>query len=120
MVAHAIIFFMFGKVGNKDYGKCATIYLPASVFVNYNLELLLNDIDNALSNYKKVGDKIFGDKKINSKIFYRYELSKPIDPTIGIDDDEYQKLYQGNRGYYNIKGNPDPFEDHVLWERKLN
>jgi len=97
------------NINHKDYGKCATIYLPSSIFKNKLLFILLKEIENKLKDYNPSSINIIGDKPIDNKIFYRYELSKPVDPTIGVSKQEYEDLYEYNRGKYNIKNNIDPF-----------
>lgn len=79
-------------------------YLTELIFVNNQLDNLLNDINTNLTNYKYKG-KIIGAKSINGKIHYRYDLIKPINPINGIDYDEYQLLYRGETGNYNINNN---------------
>lgn len=92
-----------------QYGKCATIYIPSSIFKTGLQAHLIQDIKEALKDYTKTGE-IYGDKSLDGKIHYRYELGRPIDPTVGITYSQYQYLYESNRGEYNIVGNTDPFE----------
>jgi len=96
------------NIDNRNYGKCATIYLPISIFKENLLSILMKEIKGGLSGYKKYGF-IMGDKSIDNKILYRYEFSRPIDPCVGANEIEYSNLYELNRGYYNVEGNPDPF-----------
>lgn len=69
----------------------------------------MNDIQSAINGYKKSG-QISGDKMITDNIGYRYELSKPIDASKGVNMNEYSALYKSNDGGpHNIDRNPDLF-----------
>jgi len=47
---------------------------------------------------------------ITNNIGYRYELSRPINIKIGVDDSQYRALYSSNQGGpHNIPNNPDLF-----------
>lgn len=121
---------MYGKVASQfildigiadeihpQYGKCATAYITADVFQDHKgLPTLLDDMSKALEGYTPTNDPvgdIHGDKQFLGPIFYRYELSQIVEPSIGCDMDEYGKLYESNRGAHNITGNPDPFQEII-------
>jgi hypothetical protein len=90
-------------------GKGVTLYLPSEVVANNRQRTFLSDIQNALKGYNKSGE-ISGDRMITKNIGYRYELSKPIDASKGVNMNEYQSLYKSNEGGgHNIQGNPDLF-----------
>lgn len=92
-----------------NYGKIATVYLSSSVFKEQKLKTIVKSIKDALScaRYDKKGI-IIGDRSINDTVHYRYELSEPVDPNVGIDTfEKYVSLYQPNRKEYNIPNNPD-------------
>lgn len=97
-----------GNETHKQYGKCGTIYLHHKIFADNKLVPLIRELQVALSLYNNTGN-ITGDKSIDGKIHYRYELSTIIDPTIGISFVNYDRYYESNRGAYNINGNKDPF-----------
>jgi hypothetical protein len=87
-----------------------TIYIPPQVIRDNRTNDLLSDIESALGGYKK-GGKISGDKQITPSIHYRYELSEPINTSVGIDDSKYQVLYNSNSGGpYKPDNVPDLFE----------
>lgn len=89
-------------------GKGVTIYISPTTFKKNMVNTLFNDIKSAVSSYNKSGS-IVGDKMLTKNIGFRYELSKPINPTDGIDFKTYLNLYSSNRGAtnYNIEGNKD-------------
>ena len=91
-------------------GKGVTLYLPSSVIEKNAQKEFLSDIQSAIKGYEKHG-QIFGDKMITNNIGYRYELSKPINTSKGVDMGEYNKLYKGNEegATHNITGNLDLF-----------
>lgn len=119
--------FKVASKGNYDefqksphqLGKGATFYIPSDVVKNGRQNELLNEIQNAISDYKVKGN-IDGDNMLTNNIGLRYEFSKPVDPKIGIDvstDAGYNKykyeLYksQAPGSSYNIPNNPDIFLD---------
>jgi hypothetical protein len=91
-------------------GKGVTLYLPSSVIEKNAQKEFLSDIQSAIKGYEKSG-QISGDKMITNNIGYRYELSKPIDASKGVDIDQYSQLYKSNEqgATHNITGNPDLF-----------
>ena len=90
-------------------GKGVTIYLPSKTFVNNMLDDFVSDLQSAISGYTKKGN-ISGDRMITNNIGYRYELLRPINPKIGVDDSQYRALYSPNQGgSHNIPNNPDLF-----------
>lgn len=92
-------------------GKGVTIYIAPSTIKRNMVNSLVNDIGSAIGPYKS-GGNIHGDKMITKNIAYRYEFSKPVDSTIGVDSDTYNELYRSNSqsAEYNIPGNPDIFK----------
>ncbi len=94
---------------HKQYGKCATMYIPPIIFKQGKLQEFIEDVQSALKGYDKTG-AIHGDKSLDGTIHYRYELSKPINIEEGINHSVYSIFYQANRGAHNIDNNPDPFE----------
>jgi hypothetical protein len=98
------------STSSNQIGKGATIYIPTSVVKAGKQREFLSDIERAITGYKTTG-KISGDKMINDKIGYRYELSKPTDPNLGVDMNQYRALYSPNQGgSHNTYGNPDLFD----------
>lgn len=99
------------NMGGVQWGKGgATIYIPPDVIKNNQTNQLLQDIQSAISGYKK-GGKIDGDKAITPAIHYRYELSTAIDPAKGLSVDEYRAAYNPNSGgAYKPDNVPDLFE----------
>lgn len=98
-----------GNPTHEQYGKCVVIYLSPELFRQKSvIKSFITKLQNALSlsGYDKKGN-IVGSKSIDDIIFYRYELSKVIDIQKGVDFFEYVKLYEKNRHYFNIEGNPD-------------
>lgn len=94
---------------HNQYGKCVVVYLSPALFRENTLHSLIVSIQTVLKNagYTKSGT-IVGSKSIDGTIFYRYELSEPIDIKSGVDFWTYVALYEKNRGYaFNITGNPD-------------
>lgn len=90
-------------------GKGVTLYLPSSVVDKGAQRTFLSDIQSAIKGYNKTGN-ISGDKMITPNIGYRYELSKPINPKVGVPLSTYKELYQANTGGgHNIAGNIDLF-----------
>ena len=91
-------------------GKGVTLYLPSSVIEKNAQKEFLSDIQSAIKGYETHG-QISGDKMITNNIGYRYELSKPINTSKGVDMGEYNKLYKGNEegATHNITGNLDLF-----------
>jgi hypothetical protein len=90
-------------------GKGVTIYLPSEVIANGQQKNFLDEIQSAISGYRKTG-QISGDRMVTGNIGYRYELSQPIDPTKGVNSSQYQSLYKANEGGgHNIAGNKDIF-----------
>jgi len=108
----ATLSVMLAGIGNPahpQFGKCVVIYLTPDMFKKEGrLKQFVGDLQSALSSakYTKKGF-IVGDKSIDETIFYRYELSKPIDIQKGVDFFEYAKLYERNRHIFNIPDNPD-------------
>jgi len=100
-----------GNPGSVQYDKGVTIYIPANVIKNGQQKQMLNDIQSAISEYKG-GGNISGDKMITNNIGYRYELSKPIDPKLGVTKDDYYSLYSPNSegSSFNIQNNLDIFK----------
>jgi hypothetical protein len=91
-------------------GKGVTLYIPSNVVAKNTQKDFLSDIQSAINGYKKSG-QISGDEMITNNIGYRYELSKPIDASKGVNMDEYRALYKSNEGGpHNIQGNPDLFK----------
>ena len=91
-------------------GKGVTLYLPSNVIAKNAQKYFLSDIQSAINGYKKSG-QISGDKMITDNIGYRYELSKPIDASKGVNMNEYRALYKSNEGGpHNMQGNPDLFK----------
>jgi hypothetical protein len=99
------------KPSSVQWGKGGvTIYIPPQVIKDNRTNDLLSDIESALGGYKK-GGKISGDKQITPSIHYRYELSEPINTSVGIDDSKYRVLYNSNSGGpYKPDNVPDLFE----------
>ncbi len=90
-------------------GKGVTVYLPSSTVANKMVDDFIYDLQSATSAYKKTGS-ISGDKMITNNIGYRYELSQPVDPKLGVNMDQYTRLYSSNQGGgHNIPNNPDLF-----------
>lgn len=90
-------------------GKGVTIYLPPEVISKNLQKEFLSDLQSAIKGYEKSG-QISGDRMITNNIGYRYELSKPINTSKGIDMNQYRGLYTSNEGGpHNITGNPDIF-----------
>lgn len=100
-----------GTKSSEQYGKAVTVYIPTEKIPT--VKEFLAQLQSKLLGYEKKG-KIVGDLMITDNIGYRYELSQPVDPTIGVDNPTYYKLYTPNRGdggdSYNIPGNPDIFQ----------
>jgi len=93
----------------NQIGKGVTIYLPSKTFANNMVDDFVSDLQSAISGYTKKGN-ISGDRMITNNIGYRYELSRPINPKIGVDDSQYFSLYSSNQGGpHNIPNNPDLF-----------
>jgi hypothetical protein len=96
-----------------DYqrGKAVTLYVNPNTFRTKTLNVLFNDIKSAVSSYPVKGN-IHGDRMLTKNIGYRYELSKPIDITKGVDKITYDKLYVLNSpsSTYNRPNNPDIFK----------
>ncbi len=108
-VATPIVFKAgIGVEGDIQYGKCATMYIPASVFLKKSLQAFIDDVKDAIKDYNKTGE-IYGDRSLDGKIHYRYELGTPINFSVGVSYEQYMNLYRPNDGSYNIEGNPDPF-----------
>ena len=91
-------------------GKGVTLYLPSSVIEKNAQKEFLSDIQSAIKGYEKSG-QISGDRMITNNIGYRYELSKPINASKGVDMNQYSQLYKSNESgaTHNITGNPDLF-----------
>jgi len=90
-------------------GKGVTLYLPSEVISQNTQKEFLSDLQSAIKGYEKTG-QISGDRMITNNIGYRYELSKPIDASKGVDMSQYKALYKANEGGgHNIPGNPDLF-----------
>jgi hypothetical protein len=91
-------------------GKGVTLYLPSSVVEKNAQKEFLSDIQSAIKGYEKSG-QISGDKMITDNIGYRYELSKPINASKGVDMNQYSQLYKSNEegATHNITGNLDLF-----------
>jgi hypothetical protein len=89
----------------------ATIYIPPEVIKNGKTIDLLNDINTSLGGYKKSG-KISGDKQINNRIHYRYDLNSPIeDYGEGVSLSHYKARYNANEGgSYKPDNVPDLFD----------
>ena len=97
------------SVSPVQKGKGVTLYLPSSAVKNGGQKTFLSDIQSAIKGYTKTGN-ISGDKMITPNIGYRYELSKPIDPKVGVPLSTYGSLYKANQGGgHNIPGNVDLF-----------
>jgi hypothetical protein len=93
----------------NQIGKGVTIYLPSSTFANNMVDDFVSDLQSALIGYTKKGN-ISGDRMITNNIGYRYELLRPINPKIGVDNRQYYSLYSSNQGGpHNIPNNPDLF-----------
>jgi hypothetical protein len=93
----------------NQIGKGVTIYLPSKTFVNNMLDDFVGDLQSSISGYTRKGN-ISGDRMITNNIGYRYELSRPINIKIGVDDSQYRALYSSNQGGpHNIPNNPDLF-----------
>jgi hypothetical protein len=92
-------------------GKGVTIYVAPSTIKRNMVNSLVNDIKSAIGSYKS-GGNIHGDKMITKNIGYRYEFSKPVNSSIGVDYATYKKLYTSNSQVpaYNIPNNPDIFK----------
>lgn len=91
-------------------GKGVTLYVPASVIEKNAQKEFLSNIQSATKGYNKTG-QISGDKMITDNIGYRYELSKPINTSKGVDIESYRNLYSSNEGGgHNISNNPDLFK----------
>lgn len=97
-----------GVESDPQYGKVATLYLPAKLFKEGKSADFVKDIQAALisASYTKTGN-ISGDAHLEGSVYYRYELDKMVDPTIGAHFEEYHRHYRANDGEYNIEGNPD-------------
>lgn len=108
----ATLSVMLAGIGNPvhhQFGKCVVIYLSPDMFTKEGkLNQFIAKLQLALSlaKYTKKG-AIVGDKSIDGTIFYRYELSKPIDIQKGVDFFQYARLYERNRHAFNIPDNPD-------------
>jgi hypothetical protein len=90
-------------------GKGVTIYLRSKTFADDMVDNFVSDLQSAISGYTKKGN-INGDRMITNNIGYRYELSRPINIKIGVDDSQYRALYSSNQGGpHNIPNNPDLF-----------
>jgi hypothetical protein len=113
------------KPGGYQYGKQGvTIYIPVDV-INSNLQKkMFEDIQTAISGYKK-GGTISGDKALTPAIHYRYELLGPIDYKTGISTvspgidpitkkplpSDYSNMYSKNEGGpYKPNDVPDIFD----------
>jgi len=91
-------------------GKGVTIYVPSDTVRNKKQVELFSEIENAIQGYNKKGN-ISGDRMLTNNIGLRYEFSKPINSSIGVDDQQYRALYSKNSGGpYNLQGNPDLFD----------
>jgi hypothetical protein len=91
-------------------GKGITIYIPPSVIQNRTQRDLLKEIQEAIKDLNTSGS-ISGDQMITKNIGYRYELTKPINPKIGVDEKTYYELYSPNDGGpYNLPNNVDIFD----------
>jgi hypothetical protein len=90
-------------------GKGVTIYLRSKTFADDMVDNFVSDLQSAISGYTKKGN-INGDRMITNNIGYRYELSRPINSKIGVDENQYYSLYSSNQGGpHNIPNNPDLF-----------
>jgi len=91
-------------------GKGVTIYVPSNTIRSKQHVDLFSEIENAIQGYNKKGN-ISGDRMLTNNIGLRYEFSKPINSSIGVDDQQYRALYSKNTGGpYNVQGNPDLFD----------
>jgi len=82
------------------------IYLRPELFQFKHIPALVDDLNNSLRKYRKKGD-IKGARSINGKLHYRFDLNKPVLPSMGVTYSEYITMYRGEHGEYNIPNNPD-------------
>lgn len=97
----------------KQYGKAFTIYLPIYLFHQKKIQTFIKEIQKLLkkANYNK-DSKIYGDKKISTSIYYRYDLSIPM-PFTGLEQNIYSNFYvENNNSQHNLSEeiNPDLLE----------
>lgn len=90
------------NTGKKIAWSAMIIYLTEESINQINE--LVSLIDKSLDSYPYHGN-IDGTHPLTPKIHCRYDLIHPINPFVGINYDDYSRLYRGEDGLYNIPGN---------------
>lgn len=78
------------------------VYLPNIGVIN--MREFLDCLSYKLNSYSSV-DTIRGALRIRDNISIRYDLSIPIEASVGVQYEEYLKYYRGEYGPFNIKHN---------------
>lgn len=108
IATQSVISAGIGDKLSNQYGKAGTIYISPQIFRDKRIGDLIKEIQEAFKTVGYVSNGIVnGDKSIDGILHYRYELSKVVDPEVGVTYDEYIRAYEPNRGHYNIPENPD-------------
>lgn len=79
--------------GHVDWGKSgATIYVPPSVFKHNHLQEFVDDILGATLDYHCEITPLCT-KHLCGNLYYRYELDRPCDITVGVPHSQYREYY---------------------------